>query len=337
MSSDLLLDLDGYILPSNVDLQFLYEPFPILPIDNIQAISDDPNQQFPAAQSPSDTNPLSSSPPSKQINNLSLYSNTHLPIAANSADGLPDFSGLDALGVKSEEEYCYVCFDSSRSPSFPANIYGIENAIGVLQRSLSSQSFDAKRSCTFFQPAFNSLLESPNFQTQFMESPENSEFAGSMRKVCSTGDLQRMKRAQSGRGFSSNPLAAEISLIEESSFKVGRYNAEERKANLVGVINLFLSVLSEQYACRKTLADSRLRVRGRFARNDETGEIPKVSGFNRNEEDEDELWVIFFSFPCFFTGFEKLDKNNAASIELRKTMISFLREEEDEQMLHLVA
>lgn len=55
-----------------------------------------------------------------------------------------------------------------------------------------------------------------------------------------------------------------------------------------------------QYACRKTLADNRTRIRGRFARNDETSEIPKVpcSGTSTTEEYEDEFWVsmIFIAF-----------------------------------------
>lgn len=41
----------------------------------------------------------------------------------------------------------------------------------------------------------------------------------------------------------------------------------------------------KKYACRKTLADSRPRIRGRFARNDEVVEIPNI------EDDDSELWV----------------------------------------------
>ena len=50
-----------------------------------------------------------------------------------------------------------------------------------------------------------------------------------------------------------------------------------------------------QYACRKTLADNRPRIRGRFARNDETGEIPKNTCFNRYEDDDDP-WVLLHFF-----------------------------------------
>lgn len=49
-----------------------------------------------------------------------------------------------------------------------------------------------------------------------------------------------------------------------------------------------------QYACRKTLADNRPRIRGRFARNDETGEIPKAA-CSTSIEDEDDRWVKHIS------------------------------------------
>lgn len=42
-----------------------------------------------------------------------------------------------------------------------------------------------------------------------------------------------------------------------------------------------------QYACRKTLADSRPRVRGRFAKNDELGEMSR-GAYSNHEEDTDE-------------------------------------------------
>ncbi|KAF2601513.1 hypothetical protein F2Q70_00028307 [Brassica cretica] len=41
-----------------------------------------------------------------------------------------------------------------------------------------------------------------------------------------------------------------------------------------------------KYACRKTLADSRPRVRGRFAKNDEFGELTK-QGSSGHYDDED--------------------------------------------------
>lgn len=47
-----------------------------------------------------------------------------------------------------------------------------------------------------------------------------------------------------------------------------------------------------QYACRKTLADSRPRVRGRFAKNDDFGDVTRPSCSN-HEDDEDEEVTSF--------------------------------------------
>lgn len=55
-----------------------------------------------------------------------------------------------------------------------------------------------------------------------------------------------------------------------------------------------------KYACRKTLADSRPRIRGRFARNDEAGEIHKTATFHAYEEDEDDFWVIYVHILMYF-------------------------------------
>ncbi|RYR38076.1 hypothetical protein Ahy_A09g043024 [Arachis hypogaea] len=46
-----------------------------------------------------------------------------------------------------------------------------------------------------------------------------------------------------------------------------------------------------QYACRKTLADSRPRVRGRFAKNDDFGDAQRPASSNHEEEDEEEVVV----------------------------------------------
>lgn len=56
-----------------------------------------------------------------------------------------------------------------------------------------------------------------------------------------------------------------------------------------------------QYVCRKTLADSRPRIRGRFAKNDEILMTPPIQwNHNSNNEEEleddeeDENWDNFF-------------------------------------------
>lgn len=49
-----------------------------------------------------------------------------------------------------------------------------------------------------------------------------------------------------------------------------------------------------KYACRKTLADNRPRVRGRFARNDEVLENPKIASSFTRQENDDDLWVSHY-------------------------------------------
>ncbi|XP_076950861.1 uncharacterized protein LOC143623972 [Bidens hawaiensis] len=95
-----------------------------------------------------------------------------------------------------------------------------------------------------------------------------------------------------GVGSCNNPLAPpEITGLESESFRVAnKLTSEERKEK----IHRYMKKRNERnfskkikYACRKTLADSRPRVRGRFAKNDEFGEHQR-NICNTHEEDTDE-------------------------------------------------
>uniref|UniRef100_A0ACD5TJW5 Uncharacterized protein n=2 Tax=Avena sativa TaxID=4498 RepID=A0ACD5TJW5_AVESA len=94
---------------------------------------------------------------------------------------------------------------------------------------------------------------------------------------------------QMGSGSSGQLLAAgpESSSLEDTSFKAGRLSVEERKEK----IHRYIKKRNERnfskkikYACRKTLADSRPRVRGRFAKNDECCESSRAIGSQNHEE-----------------------------------------------------
>ncbi|XP_039136680.1 zinc finger protein CONSTANS-LIKE 5-like [Dioscorea cayenensis subsp. rotundata] len=98
-------------------------------------------------------------------------------------------------------------------------------------------------------------------------SSSSSDFIdSSLRHSFSAEDIQLMNGMQSlsdNGGQDGNAIFG----------KVGRYSAEERKER----IERYRSKRNQRnfqkkitYACRKTLADSRPRVRGRFARNGET-------------------------------------------------------------------
>ncbi|GAB4834441.1 hypothetical protein Ancab_032697 [Ancistrocladus abbreviatus] len=234
---------------------------------------------------------LSNSPPSHQMENLSLCQQTHLANLPNASDLANGYSDYSVSEMKTEDSQ--LGFDSSgyNSYLFGRNGFGGENMIGFLQRSYSSNSFDGKQEGFPFQPGFDPLLESPAFQA--ITSPESSFSCGQMRRVCSTGDLPMViKRSQtsSQRLLPSSPLGNEGTLMEEANFKVGKYSAEERKER----IDRYRAKRTQRnfnktikYACRKTLADNRPRIRGRFARNDEMGDISKTSCSTKYEDEED--------------------------------------------------
>lgn len=98
---------------------------------------------------------------------------------------------------------------------------------------------------------------------------------------------------------SESPLSNENSIIIESMSRACRYSPEEKKER----IERYRSKRTQRnfnkkikYACRKTLADSRPRIRGRFARNDEIEKNPQVQwshiGGEEDEEDDDN-WINF--------------------------------------------
>ncbi|KAJ4957152.1 hypothetical protein NE237_013935 [Protea cynaroides] len=118
----------------------------------------------------------------------------------------------------------------------------------------------------------------------------------SIQQVYNSGDIQVLNNdgSQLVNGGGTSTLTSEISNLEESTFKVGKLSVEERKEK----IHRYMKKRNERnfskkikYACRKTLADSRPRVRGRFAKNDEFGEAARPSCSNHEDEDDEEVAV----------------------------------------------
>ncbi|CAH8359909.1 unnamed protein product [Eruca vesicaria subsp. sativa] len=77
----------------------------------------------------------------------------------------------------------------------------------------------------------------------------------------------------------------------EQNTKVGRYTVEERKDRIIRYLKKkeqrnFNKTI--KYVCRKTLADRRVRVRGRFARNNDTCEQQSHMSKNHNNNPEKE-------------------------------------------------
>ncbi|KAF7805527.1 Histone H4 [Senna tora] len=128
---------------------------------------------------------------------------------------------------------------------------------------------------------------------EFLDSDD-----GPVRRVYSTGDLQRINVMQySSNHQSDSPLSSESSMIIEGMNRTSRYSPEEKKVR----IERYKTKRNQRnfnkkikYVCRKTLADSRPRIRGRFARNEETEKIPAIDEWSNGvaEEDFDEKWGI---------------------------------------------
>ncbi|GAV71398.1 CCT domain-containing protein [Cephalotus follicularis] len=162
----------------------------------------------------------------------------------------------------------------------------------LIQRSISSHSLQNNHGIHYHYHHFNTHHE-------FLDSDTN----GPVRRVFSTGDLQGVYMGQHS-SRSGSPLSSESIAIIEGMGKACRYSPEEKKER----IERYKSKRSQRnfnkkikYACRKTLADSRPRIRGRFARNDEIEnnsqvQWSQISG--EDDENDDDNWIhLIDSFP----------------------------------------
>eukprot|EP00246_Nothoceros_aenigmaticus_P002242 TRINITY_DN1305_c0_g3_i1.p1 TRINITY_DN1305_c0_g3~~TRINITY_DN1305_c0_g3_i1.p1 ORF type:complete len:552 (+),score=86.96 TRINITY_DN1305_c0_g3_i1:65-1720(+) len=167
----------------------------------------------------------------------------------------------------------------------------------LMQRSLSSHALGQLRTLAPVPPGGGQMSPiDPTSRMRELGSPSSrgppqvSDMQGmnarpmmtSMRRVYSTGDIQSMQSGLDRPGG------------EDGAFKIGRYTLDERKMR----IQRYRQKRTERnfnkkikYACRKTLADSRPRVRGRFAKNDEV-ELPVKQNGRKHEEDDDEGEVM---------------------------------------------
>ncbi|XP_028775853.1 zinc finger protein CONSTANS-LIKE 5-like [Neltuma alba] len=157
-----------------------------------------------------------------------------------------------------------------------------------MQRSESSHSLHKNE----YRNPVSTLL------AEFLDSDD-----GPVRRVYSTGDLQKVNGMQQRNHGAEIALSSESSMIIEGMSRACRYSPEEKKVRIEryrSKRNLRNFNKKIKYACRKTLADSRPRIRGRFARNEETDKSPPVqwsheNGVGADEEDEEEdNWVNLF-------------------------------------------
>ncbi|GAB2294326.1 hypothetical protein Dimus_028536 [Dionaea muscipula] len=167
-------------------------------------------------------------------------------------------------------------------------------------------------SCSFLDPFFPGQLSAtlaadcPSFFTgTIFGSGQELDYQGDntgifcpdkLPSTYNSGDMQPLNNESqqlASGAASSTPSGAEISL-EDPTFKVGKLSVEERREK----IHRYMKKRNERnfskkikYACRKTLADSRPRVRGRFAKNDDFGESRRHVRGHHDEDDYEEVTV----------------------------------------------
>ncbi|XP_062205693.1 uncharacterized protein LOC133907640 isoform X2 [Phragmites australis] len=118
-------------------------------------------------------------------------------------------------------------------------------------------------------------------------SPDADSAAAQMALGGNAGEMQMSGSMSPGRLPATT--TTETSSLEDVSFKAARISVEERREK----IHRYIKKRNERnfskkikYACRKTLADSRPRVRGRFAKNDEYGEPSRAM---QNHEEYEQI------------------------------------------------
>ncbi|CAN6308096.1 unnamed protein product [Urochloa humidicola] len=185
------------------------------------------------------------------------------------------------------------CFTAALAGGFMA---GLDGAMFQQAAILPSCNAEAPRGF------FSSASDGSNSMAMIGEYQKMMEGEGLARTYSDTDSMQgafNSAEMQVGgnnqhltNGCNGNPAtlpSTELSGLEDSTFKVVRLSPEERKEK----IHRYIKKRNERnfskkikYACRKTLADSRPRVRGRFAKNDELCEAAQSSSHNNDHYEQ---------------------------------------------------
>ncbi|KAG8483244.1 hypothetical protein CXB51_022186 [Gossypium anomalum] len=216
--------------------------------------------------------------------------------------------------VQSQNQLCETTADLVGPLSGPPFTHVFEedclSTVPSLNPSSPSCSFFGASTMANFMPALSvdsSGIFTGNFVMGSESQAQNLEFQGdngglfcpdSGQCIFNPGDIQTLRSENQqlmGGVVGSAPLASEMSSLEDSSRnKVGKLSAQQRKEKIQRYMKkrkernfskksrFFLLI---HYACRKTLADSRPRVRGRFAKNDDCGGTPRQPYSNHEEDD----------------------------------------------------
>ncbi|XP_039037592.1 zinc finger protein CONSTANS-LIKE 2-like [Hibiscus syriacus] len=182
-------------------------------------------------------------------------------------------------------------------PLSPLSQLNVANSVDSVGEVLQSGSSSGSGSYNFPTSVASWCTQRPSFiRSVSSHSLKNNELhcrfasslydfidsdSGPVRRVSSTSDLHKhcVRRAES-------PLSNESNAIIEGMSRACRYTPEEKKQRIQRYRikrNLRNFNKKIKYACRKTLADSRPRIRGRFIRNKEIQNNPPVEDGKEDE------------------------------------------------------
>ncbi|KAL6614208.1 hypothetical protein ACP70R_036478 [Stipagrostis hirtigluma subsp. patula] len=206
-----------------------------------------------------------SSPPSAYSSSLpsSYYNSIQRSISSHSLPlhvQLPDPLGVGGGG------------NGFFSPSSPSPHQLPLPPLSSSPSSSSGDLFEFTSSCPVRRVFSTGDLQVPHHASQELRSTHNSEMHGNWKL---NSAVLTMKQGMNGSS-PPRPVQSGDGCGQEGggpfSQKVGRYSAEERKERIERYrVKRHQRNFNKKitYACRKTLADSRPRVKGRFARNGE--------------------------------------------------------------------
>ncbi|KAK1411247.1 hypothetical protein QVD17_37794 [Tagetes erecta] len=186
------------------------------------------------------------------------------------------------------------CMRLNNNPSSPNHCF-LDHPYNLSSRN--SNTMLSMESCGIYNANLSFGNEVQVHDLDFNGDNGGMFFPDPLPRPYNSNELQALSNesqhlVNNGGGSCNHPLAPpEITSLESESFRVAnKLTSEERKEK----IDRYMKKRNERnfskkikYACRKTLADSRPRVRGRFAKNDEFGEHHRNT-CNTHEEDTDE-------------------------------------------------
>ncbi|PPE00880.1 hypothetical protein GOBAR_DD02108 [Gossypium barbadense] len=119
---------------------------------------------------------------------------------------------------------------------------------------------------------FSAALQNSEVTSNCCYKDHNSSFGNNLTIPL---DIEQLNNGHHDNTGNTNPIAPTTTSTTTTTTTTATSSANY---NITATDNL-------SYACRKTLADSRPRVRGRFAKNDDCGGTPRQAYSNHEEDD----------------------------------------------------